>query len=247
MPWRPPQWQSQAPQKVIITFPGLGQAPQYSQASGLSVTLPPGQTLYAFDAEIQIEHQQQLRKTEHPVQTGASITDHAYLEPARLILDVGMSDAMDAYFVPSTWTGAQSKSVAAYQTVLALQFARVPLTITTRLRTYLNMLIENPVANETHKTAHGLRMRIEFGQIFLASISVVTASARPNETNETGLATVTTTPPTAAQVSQYNVLAPGFAAGEAALASPVVPSSAIGSGPWCSVNTNNLSNLPAGK
>ena len=81
--------------------------------------------------------------TEHPVQTGASIADHAYIVPARLVLDIGMSDAMDAYFSPTTWSGSDSKSVAAYQTMLALQFSRIPLTITTKLRTYQNMVIDS--------------------------------------------------------------------------------------------------------
>jgi len=140
--WRPPQWQTTSASKVLITFPGQGNAPQYSGTAGSNATLPATQTLYAFDAELEIEHQQELRRTEHPVQTGTSISDHAYIVPARLVLDVGMSDAMDAYYNPTTWSGSTSKSVSAYQTMLALQFSRIPLSITTRLRTYQNMVIE---------------------------------------------------------------------------------------------------------
>lgn len=238
--WRPEQWATQASQKVLIAFPGQGNAPQYASATGVTVTLPTGRTLYAFDAEIQIEHQQQLRKTEHPVQTGASISDHAYLEPAQLVLDIGMSDAMDAYFNPSTWIGAPTKSVSAYQAMLALQFSRIPLQITTRLRTYQNMVIESLTPTDTYKQVSGLRMRVEFGQIFLAEISQPTVSARPQDTNATNLGIVNPQPVTGAQQSQNNVPdAPNF--------TEVLQYSAIGAGDWSSVNTQNLTTLPPPK
>jgi hypothetical protein len=230
--WRPPQWQKQSPAKVIITFPGQGSAPQYnSSASGSGTSLPSEQTLYAFDAEIHVEHQQQLRKTEHPVQTGASISDHAYIVPARLVLDVGMSDAMDAYFDPSTWSGSPSKSISAYQTMVALQFSRVPLSITTRLRTYKNMVIESLMPVETHKTLAGLRMRVEFGQIFMAVTSSIPASARNKDTQETNLGAVNPEPPSSSQETQNKVTKGANP--------PTPPSNAAGAGIWASDNWNS--------
>lgn len=240
MTYRPQQWQSQSPQKVIINFPGQGAATQYSSSASGNVVLPTGPTMYAFDAEITIEHQQQLRKTEHPVQTGANISDHAYIVPARLVLDVVMSDGVDAYFSPSTWSGSTSKSVAAYQTMLALQFSRIPLSITTKLRTYQNMVIENLIPQENAKTFAGARMRVEFGQIFMANVSQTSTSARPQDTNTTNLGTVNPQPPTAAQVQQNNVAAnPDF--------TETLQYNAVGAGSQSSVNTDNLGNLPAPK
>ena len=237
--YRPPQWKSVTPQKVIITFPGQGQPAQYGTAVGSNVTLPTGKTLYAFDAEIEIEHQQRLTRTKHPVQTGGSITDHAYIEPATVVLDIGMSDAMDAYFSPSTWVGAQSKSVAAYQTMLALQFSRIPLQITTRLRTYQNMVVDDLSPVESYKTFAGLRARITFGEIFLADITQTADSARPQETGVTQLGSVDVNPPSAAQQQQNNVLD-----------IPEIDSmnyNVIGAGNWSSVSIQNLSALPGPK
>jgi len=237
-PYRPLQWAAASPAKVIITFPGQPKAGQYSNASGSTVTLPTSQTLYAFDADIQIEHEQQLRRTEHPVQTGASISDHAFIVPAHLILDVGMSDVMDSYYKPSTWQGSPSKSVSAYQTMLALQFSRIPFSITTRLRTYSNMVVLSLSPRESVKTIQGLRMRVEFGQIFIANIVTTPDSARPQDTNSTNLGTVNPQPPTPTENSQNNVT------GSTA---PAVPSTTVGPGDWSSVNINNLNSLPAGK
>jgi hypothetical protein len=232
--WRPPNWKTNSPAKVVINFPGQGQAAQYSSsASGSSVVLPNSPTNYAFDAEIQIEHQQELRRTEHPVQTGASISDHAYIVPARLVMEVGMSDAMDAYFNPSTWSGSTSKSVSAYLTMIALQFSRIPLQITTKLRVYKNMIVESVTPTETAKTFGGLRMRIEFGQMFLADITTVTASARNQDTGTTTLGVVDPQNPSDAQ-QQQNAVPPTY-----------VPWNAIGAGSYSSVPVANSNSLPS--
>ncbi len=234
--FRPVQWadtNNPLPQTIMVTFPGQGNAPQYSSASGVNATLPSDQTNYVFDCVILAGHEQLLRKTQHPVQTGASISDHAYLEPARLVLDIGMSDAMDAF--NQNWTGDLSKSVSCFQTMLALQFSRIPLTITTRLRTYYNMVVENLAPQETNKTFGGLRMRAEFGQIFMATTAQITVSSRDQDTNETESGNVTPQPPTDAQQQQNSLT------GTTGL--PVYPSNAIGAGNWSSVNVNSLTAL----
>jgi len=232
--YRPPQWQKQSPAKVIITFPGAGSAPQYSSsASGSGASLPASQTLYAFDAELGIEHEQRATMTRHPVQTGASISDHIYIEPAQLVLEIGMSDAMDAYAPTggtSAWSGSTSKSVSAFQTLIALQFARAPLQITTRLRTYQNMFILNDIARDTYKTINGLRARIEFGQIFMADTSTTPNSARPQDTQNTQQGAVNPVAPTSAQQSQNNVTDSANP--------PTPPSTTPGAGNWSSDNWN---------
>ena len=210
-PYRPKQWSNPStpnPTTVLITFPGTGQAAQYNGAVGSTVILPPTQTLYVFDAVMQIDHQQELRKTEHPVQTGASISDHAYAMPARLILDVGMSDVMDSFYRPSTWSGSPSKSVSAYQTMLALQFSRILLKVTTKLRTYSNMVIESLNPSETSKTYSGLRMRVEFSEVFLANITVADSLRSQTSANTiTGRVYVVPPPP---EIIQQNVTPPDF-------------------------------------
>lgn len=236
--WRPPQWKQAMPQTVFIVFPGLGTPPQYSNNSSSNVTLPQDITFYVFDAVILEEHQQRVETTDHPVQTGASFSDHAYVVPARLVLDIGMSDAMQPYFNPSTWQGSTSKSVSAYQTMLAMLFARVPLTVTTRLRTYTSMVVESLTPQESARTFSGLRMRVEFKQIFMATIVSTATSARPQDSSTTNLGQLSAAPPTAAQIAQNNI---------SGLSDPAVPSPAVGAGSWCSVNTDNLASLPGPK
>jgi hypothetical protein len=139
-------------------------------------------TTYFFDAVFRLEHVQDLRATEHPVQNGGAISDHAYLLPARVTLEVGFSDVMDS-FLPGQYSGNSSKSVNAYQTFLNLQQMRIPLQLTTRLNTYTNMVIESIRAHDDIRSRYGLRATLILRQIFMGTVVVSQLSARPNQTN----------------------------------------------------------------
>jgi hypothetical protein len=210
--YRPPQWAG--PAMVSLTVAPTTQ-PSSVDANGVPTIDGTATTTYVFDAVLMLEHEQRLEKTHHPVQTGADISSHAYLMPARCSLDVGMSDAMDSYSTGvrqtatgsasvTPWTGTStSKSVNAYQTVIALQAARQPITLTTRLRTYSNMVITSVAPHEDHKTIAGLRMRVEFEQIFTASATTTPVTARPDATQSAGLGQVNPTAVPAATQQQF--------------------------------------------
>ncbi|HEX4209508.1 MAG TPA: hypothetical protein VHY56_03880, partial [Candidatus Binataceae bacterium] len=95
--WRPPQWSQ--PAQTSIYVPATMVTPASSVITDpndplFGTTLPSASgtipaAVYVFDAILRAEHQRELRKTEHPVQTGANITDHAYLLPARITLEIG--------------------------------------------------------------------------------------------------------------------------------------------------------------
>jgi hypothetical protein len=186
--YRPPQWSANGVAMVSITVPNA------ALLSDSSDSTDSGPVTYVFDAVLELEHEQQLEITHHPVQTGADISSHAYLLPATCAMFVGMSDAMDSYAsTPVTaptlpyqypnymqWTGATSKSVSAYQTMLSLQASRIPLTVTTRLRTYTNMVVMSVSPREDFKTITGLRMRVVFRQIFTGSVTTSTGVQTSN-------------------------------------------------------------------
>jgi hypothetical protein len=223
--FRPPQWSK--PPMVTVTVPAgyttttPNNVPLPVNGNGvatMSVT-PTSATSYVFDAVLSAEHEQTLTKTKHPVQTGAAVSSHAYIEPAQLVLYVLMSDAVPQFFSSNQttapfgqqWAGNPSKSVSAYRQMLALQAARIPLTVGTRLRTYTNMLILRVSPREDYKTINGARFRVEFEQLFVASTQASPISARPNDTQTTGLGAVNAQPPSATVTSQFgvNAFAPG--------------------------------------
>ena len=150
---------------------------------------------YFFDAVVRTEHFRSLRITEHPVQTGANLSDHSFQMPAHLSLEIGMSDAMDSYQPGQYQSGLASKSVNAYQAFLGLQLARLPVTITTRLDTYENMIIEQISAPDDVKTRYGLKAVITLKQIITAVVSNTKISANPQANQQTNVGPVQPTPP----------------------------------------------------
>ena len=248
--YRPRQW-ANTPAMVSISVPPaqsntntLSSLPTGTAADGTplfsataSTTAP--NTLYVFDAVLDLEHEQRLTKTQHPIETGADVSTHAFLQPARLVMYIGMSDAMAAYTTPSGITTSnlngngqakaspfsgtsKSKSVNAYQTMLSIQASRLPLTIVTRLRTYTNMLVSGISPREDYKTITGLRMRVEFEQIYTSSTSSAPNSARPDATQSTGQGTVNPTPVPAATQSQYSVTTSTPAVGTTPASTPLI-------------------------
>ena len=177
--YRPSQWGDQSTLISARTFITASRDNPYGdQNETLDIS-------YFFDAVIRAEHSQAMRITEHPVQTGANIVDHAYLVPATLMLEIGMSDVMDS-MIQGQYSGAYTKSVQAYQTLLALQAKRNPLRVTTRLNTYENMVIEELRTPDDYRTLYGLKCMVTLRQIITSQISTATVavSARSQVTEQ---------------------------------------------------------------
>ena len=141
-------------------------------------------TTYFFDAVFREDHSLRLVSTNHPVQNGAAISDHAYLIPAQVTMEIGFSDSMDSY-VTNQYAGYATKSVGAYAVFTNLQQLRVPITLTTRLAVYENMVLEEIRVHQDQTSFHGLRATLLFKQIFLGNVDKNTLSARTNQSTTT--------------------------------------------------------------
>lgn len=229
-PWRPPEWGKPSLNAII--------APPSSDDPGA------GPTVYVFDAVLRAEHIRELRRTEHPIQASpsapvASITDHAYLLPARVTLEIGMSDAMASY-QSDMWDGGPTKSISAFQQLLTLQKSRTLVTLNTRLDTYTNMVVESILPVDDAKTAHGLSATVVFSKIYLAEVKRTRSndganSARPQTTKATPSGVVQSLPVGNATTSQFQVPA------TAAATKAAIP----GAGKWSSVNILRLDGVVA--
>jgi hypothetical protein len=87
--------------------------------------------IYA-DVTIEENHRDEVIITQHPVEGGGVITDHAYKRPAELEIRCGFSNSTAGY------VGYVQEQ---YRALLALQLARQPFTVYTGKRRYRNMLI----------------------------------------------------------------------------------------------------------
>ena len=219
--YRPPQWAGSP--LTAITVPGqaatttAGSVNTNTQSgtvssdtgvltfgAGTTETTGTPDTVYVFDGVMRIDHDREIRSTEHAAQSSANFSDHAFIEAARLSLEVSMSDVMDS-FIPNSWTGSGSKSVNAYQTIEALALARTFVTVTTRLRTYTNMLITRINAPDTRETLYGLKATFQFKEQFVGTTSVQNVSARTQTTDATTIGQKQSVPVPATIVNQNKV------------------------------------------
>lgn len=118
-----------------------------------------------FDAVFSTEHSSNVTVTEHPVQVGAPISDHAYQEPDEVTIEVGMSDAM-------VGTGTDH-SVNAYSTLREIMAKREPVKLVTRLRSYPNMVLTSISAPDDQTTMYGLRATVMFRSVNIVNVSVI--------------------------------------------------------------------------
>lgn len=137
-----------------------------------------------FDAFLKLNHTSTLTITEHPVETNASISDHAYMNPQELSIDIGMSDVAKSY-VSGQFAGSWSRSVTAYQILREIQRQRLPVRILTRLGLYNNMMIQSITAPDDYMTLNGLKATINFRELLVGTVQTVKISARPQTTDST--------------------------------------------------------------
>lgn len=150
---------------------------------------------YFFDAYFDFEHNSELQITEHPIETGAAVVDHAYLKPKTLTVTVGMSDVHISR-VSGQFTGGWSRSAKAYDLLKEMQASRMPIAVLTRLGLYENMLIQKISVKDDVSTLTGLRATVTLREIPVARLKTVKVSANPHSTDSTQMGSVQAVPTT---------------------------------------------------
>lgn len=162
---------------------------------------------YVFDVYTSISHNLTATVTNHPVQFGASISDHKFDEPDQLTFQIGMSDASQdlirgQFFQQGAGKTGQSlkdifksgksakdilkelklkatnylsdsRSVNAFNALLAMKIEGIPLTCVTRLHTYNNMVITSITSDDTNETKYGLRATVTMREVISPELQKV--------------------------------------------------------------------------
>jgi hypothetical protein len=167
-PWRPPQWTAQ-------------QAANQPSFSLITTDPNTGNTVaYVFDGILKAEHEQKVVTTQNPIQTGAAISDHVYVVPASVIIELLMSDSMQS-FTASQFTDLPSRSVSCYKTLIAILKAKQPVFITTPLQYYGNMIVASVDATEDKDTRYTRKFVVRFQEVIFATVQ--TSNANSSATN----------------------------------------------------------------
>lgn len=126
------------------------------------------------DATLREIHESDLLIAEHPVEFGASVSDHAIVLPKRLILE-GVAGSR----------GGPAAVTAAWQTLKAAQESREPFSIVTALDVYRNMLIERITVDRDRAIGRVLYFRAELREVII--VDTETTQGTRSGTSQSGL------------------------------------------------------------
>lgn len=141
----------------------------------------------------------ELAITEHPVETGAAITDHAYRRPAQVTIRVGFSNSSPRAL------GNLNYIDFMYQAFLSLQESRTPFSVITGKRIYSNMLISRLFQTTDERTENVLDLIVECREVILVSTqTVVVPPAASMKTPQANAATLNTGTKALKPGSNYN-------------------------------------------
>ena len=119
-----------------------------------------------FAVVVEEQHEDRLTITEHPVEQGAKINDHAYVMPAALTISAGVSD-----------TAGEGKAREMYDRLLELMRKREPVSIVTGKRLYDNMLVEGVSCTTDKNTEKALLVTANCREVII--VRTQTASVPP--------------------------------------------------------------------
>jgi hypothetical protein len=111
---------------------------------------------------VEEQHQDQMMITEHPVENGAPVSDHAFPRPVDLTLRLG-------------WKGESLTEIQTlYSQLTGFKDARVLFDIMTGKRLYNNMLIQSIQVATDQRTAVVLMATVRCKQVILVGTDIVT-------------------------------------------------------------------------
>lgn len=117
---------------------------------------------------IEEQHTDEIRITEHPVEQGAPISDHAYKIPANIQITAGWS---------TTFASDLSAESGVYGLLLSMQAMLIPFDVITGKRWYKNMLIQKLIVTTDEKSEFALMAQITCQQVIIVGTQTVSTNS----------------------------------------------------------------------
>ncbi|MEQ1964656.1 phage baseplate protein [Xenorhabdus khoisanae] len=128
------------------------------------------------------KHMDSAEITEHPVQRGATISDHAYDKPAEVTMEIGFAGGgsmINDLDIPTKMFDFDTEEILGkspkeiYQQLLELKASKEPFDVTTGKRRYRNMLIR-AIEVTTDKTSENVLMvTLTLREVIIVDIATV--------------------------------------------------------------------------
>lgn len=127
------------------------------------------------------KHNDTLEITEHPVEVGSAISDHAYRRPSEVIMQVGFAGGgslLDFLDTTSIGLGVGLSPKETYQELLDLQNSRVPFDVVTGKRIYTNMLIRALEVTTDRTSENVLSAVLTLREVIITSTTTTQVAAK---------------------------------------------------------------------
>jgi hypothetical protein len=130
----------------------------------VQIVVPRALGSFVADAVIEEQHQDDMTITEHPVEVGSSVADHAYRLPSQLSLTY-------------VWSASSKNNLTdIYAQLRVLEANATLLQIVTGKRVYNNMLIRSLGINTDRMRENILELHVECQEIIFATTQIVQLS-----------------------------------------------------------------------
>lgn len=128
---------------------------------------------FGVDASLRESHRSSLRITQHPVEFGADITDHAYREPFEIEVQGAVSNDPIGDVDGIVYGAGKTRSAAAWDQLIELQNTRAIFDVQTGLKLYRNMMLTSVTAAQDAVTGRALFFTARFREIEYSETSIV--------------------------------------------------------------------------
>lgn len=160
-----------------------------------SILVKPHRAIGPFTAQVTLreQHTDLVEITDHPIDKGGLVTDHAFLRPSEVTIECAWSNSPSSPSLIGGLVGAATSAVAGvqsilsgdasgqvrevYQKLLALQSGLVPFDIYTGKRKYQNMMMRSLTVVTDKTTENSLAVVAICRQVILVSTRTLTISA----------------------------------------------------------------------
>lgn len=161
---------------------------------------------YVFDAYLRMETNESLTITKNPVETGSSITDHAFTNPKTFIFDIGMTDTAQGKVFGQF--GFLDRSVNAYRLLSNWLNNRELVTLNGKYGFYENILVSNIKAHDDYTSYNGMKASVILEEVILTSTQLVKVSSADFYTKNTnrGVQNVSTPSQNVSSLAQFGRL-----------------------------------------
>ncbi len=139
--------------------------------------------IFVPDVVVSEKHVDALEITEHPVEFGAAINDHAYKRASEVTMECGFAgggSVLDLVNLSSIGLRVGESPREIYQQLLDLQKSRVPFDVVTGKHTYSNMLIRAIEATTDRTSENVLSCVLTLREVIMSDTQSITVTDKAN-------------------------------------------------------------------